>query len=66
MKVLAIDSGNTRVKWGLWDGATWLRVGALGQDEVRDDPGRMSAVLAALPTPDRVAIANVAGAGGGA
>ncbi len=62
MKVLAIDSGNTRVKWGLWDGATWLRVGALGQDEVRDDPGRMSAVLAALPTPDRVAIANVAGA----
>lgn len=59
MKILAIDSGNTRIKWGFRDGDTWTRVGALAHDE---SDGLVTA-LAQLPAPDRIAIANVAGGG---
>ena len=55
--ILVIDSGNSRVKWGLHDGAAW-RV----QDSL---PAGGAAQLAAawqdLPQPRIVAIANVAG-----
>lgn len=63
MKVLAIDSGNTRVKWGLRDGDAWLRVGALGHDEITDANDGIAAALARLAAPERIAIANVAGEG---
>jgi len=59
MKILAIDSGNTRIKWGLCDGDTWTRVGVLTHDE----SAGLAAALALLPAPDRIAIANVAGSG---
>jgi len=59
MKILAIDSGNTRIKWGYRDGETWTRVGVLTHDE----SAGLAAALALLPAPDRVAIANVAGGG---
>jgi len=63
MKILAIDSGNTRVKWGLWDAGGWLHVGALRHDELEDATGGLAAALARLPAPVRVAVANVAGEG---
>jgi len=57
--VLAIDCGNTRLKWGLHDGASWIRIGVIGRDEL----DTAAAALADLPHPDRTLIANVAGAG---
>lgn len=30
--LLAVDSGNTRIKWGLHDGHSWLKQGVVGQD----------------------------------
>lgn len=67
MRILAIDSGNTRIKWGLWEGSdgrsagegVWTRVGALTHDE----SAQLRPALAALPAPQRIAVANVAGLG---
>ena len=74
MNVLAIDIGNTRIKWGLWEqpagkrgeqreggreGGIWTRLGALTHDE----SDALQAVFAALPAPQRIAISNVAGIG---
>ena len=63
MKILAIDSGNTRIKWGCREAGEWTRVGALGHDE---GGGRAAALAAAFPSgaaPERIVIANVAGGG---
>ena len=54
--LMAIDSGNTHVKWGLHDGSDWLEQGALAQDE--------SILLLAqewkrLPRPHDIIISNV-------
>jgi type III pantothenate kinase len=57
--VLAVDCGNTRLKWGLHDGASWQRIGVVGRDELDD----AASALAELPEPDRILISNVAGAG---
>lgn len=59
MKILAIDSGNTRIKWGLREGESWTRLGTLLNDEI----GALRATLASLPAPERIAVANVAGVG---
>jgi type III pantothenate kinase len=59
MEILAIDSGNTRIKWGFWDGAAWARIGALAHDE----SAGLAQAFAALPQPQRIAMANVAGVG---
>lgn len=56
--ILCIDSGNTRIKWGLHDGARWVAVGAAGHEEA----DRLEREWAMLPTPAAVAAANVAGA----
>lgn len=57
MKVLAIDAGNSRIKWGLHDGARWqLRSWV---DTAR--AGDLRAGLAEVAVPDAIAIANVAG-----
>ena len=63
MNILAIDCGNTRIKWGLWDGAAWLRVGAMTHDELGDARSGIAPAFASLPPPARIAIANVAGEG---
>lgn len=56
--VLCIDSGNTRIKWGLTDGKGWLARGALVQAELDG----LAAVLSSYPLAARALIANVAGA----
>ena len=58
-RVLAFDCGNSRLKWGLYENGVWTQVGMFARDEI----GQLGAVLATLPQPDRVAVANVAGAG---
>jgi type III pantothenate kinase len=55
--ILAVDCGNSRLKWGLHDRGTWLKAGAVSL------PGLVSLGRAwrRIPTPDKVVIANVAG-----
>jgi type III pantothenate kinase len=57
MKTLCLDAGNTRLKWGLHDGAHWLAQGVLTHDAI-------ATLAAQLPAaPDRILACNVAGAG---
>lgn len=57
MRILAIDAGNTRIKWGWFDGRRWVEPSWIASAQV----GRLGAVLAALSAPDRIVISNVAG-----
>ena len=59
MKVLAVDAGNSRIKWGLHDGEGWLVRG--WADTAR--AARLGRAWAKLPRPDTVISCNVAGPG---
>ena len=54
MRILAIDAGNTRIKWGLHDGQQWLQRGC-----VQENSADLMASL--LLEPDQIIISNVAG-----
>lgn len=56
--ILAIDCGNTRAKWGLYDGSGFVSVGAVAIGEL----DRFEHALAALQRPERIVISNVAAA----
>jgi type III pantothenate kinase len=58
VNVLAIDAGNTRIKWGLADTQGWVRQGWLATR----DAAALGGGLATLPAPQRVVVSNVAGA----
>ena len=55
--MIALDAGNTRIKWGLHDGASWIAQGALLTAEVE----QLAAVSAAWPADEQVVACNVAG-----
>lgn len=55
--ILCIDSGNTRIKWGLHQDGRWLASGAVAQGEAAS-----LGELLRRPAPDKVMLANVAGA----
>lgn len=55
MKLLAIDAGNTRIKWGLHDGSVWLQRGVAPAD------GMASLSSGLMQQPDRLIISNVSG-----
>ncbi|MBI4989517.1 MAG: type III pantothenate kinase [Rhodocyclales bacterium] len=55
--ILAIDCGNTRLKWGVHDGAGWRSQGLL---DYADLPG-LANLLRLQPHADRAIVANVAG-----
>lgn len=55
--IVCIDSGNTRIKWGVHDGQRWLAQGSVVQAEV----GQLKRLVAHWPVPDIVMLANVAG-----
>jgi type III pantothenate kinase len=57
-RVLAIDAGNTRIKWGLHDGSGWLKSGWIETARA----ARLRRVFAALPPVATIVISNVAGA----
>jgi type III pantothenate kinase len=57
MKILAIDAGNSRIKWGLADHGQWIARGVVATA----DAGELEQALAGLAPPDRVVVANVAG-----
>lgn len=55
--ILAIDCGNSRIKWGAWLDGRWIARGTAGYDDART----LDTEWALLPAPRSVAIANVAG-----
>ena len=54
---IAIDAGNSRIKWGLHDGTSWAGFGNLPTE----DAGRLSGVIAGWPLDAPVVACNVAG-----
>lgn len=58
MRILAVDAGNSRIKWGLSEGGHWRGQGAGAIDDFERVVGEAWRGLAA---PDRIAVANVAG-----
>jgi len=56
--VLAIDAGNTRIKWGLHDGLAWAAGGAIATAQ----SASIADAWADLPALDRAIACNVAGA----
>jgi len=57
--LLAIDAGNTRIKWGLHDGLRWRKRGWVSTIEA----SRLKAAFARVVPPHQVIISNVAGRG---
>jgi type III pantothenate kinase len=54
--ILCLDAGNTRLKWGLWDGAGWREQGACAHVAIGELPR-------SLPVPPlQIVACNVAGA----
>lgn len=58
MIILAVDAGNTRIKWGLHDGGAWKATGAVSQAGREE----LATAWSPLDAPQRIAISNVAGA----
>lgn len=58
MRILAIDAGNTRIKWGVADGTGWLRRAWIATGDAAD----FARELKDFPALQRIVIANVAGA----
>jgi type III pantothenate kinase len=56
--IMAIDCGNTRLKWGVHDGVRWIAQGPL---DYADLP-RLAELLRVQPRPVRAVACNVAGA----
>jgi type III pantothenate kinase len=55
--ILAIDAGNTRLKWGTHNGTQWTAGGAVMKDQVV----RLQDAWKLQPAPAKIVIANVAG-----
>lgn len=55
--ILAIDAGNSRIKWGCYQGGDWLLTGAAENDK----PDSLTSAWAAISTPEKIVISNVAG-----
>jgi len=55
--ILAIDAGNSRVKWGIHDGDKFVRDGSAAHAEL----DTLDAQWAGLPAPSSIVIGNVAG-----
>ena len=55
--IIAIDAGNSLVKWGSYDGTGWRHQGVLRHDEI----DQLEPICLGFGVPDAVAVANVAG-----
>ena len=65
MRILAIDAGNTRLKWGLSDGTTWLSRDVLPRLRDIDAQAKFATLLATslapVLAPKKIVVSNVAG-----
>ena len=55
--VLAVDAGNTRIKWGVHDGTRWLTQQWIATASV----AQLNHALAGVPAPRAIVVSNVAG-----
>src|SRR5690348_5091064 len=55
--ILAIDAGNTRIKWGVHDGRGWRITGAIETAKA----GKLNATLKRVASDDAAIASNVAG-----
>jgi len=55
--IVCIDCGNTRIKWGVHDGESWVAQDVLDHAEV----DRLDELCQRWPLPERLMLANVAG-----
>lgn len=55
--IVCLDSGNSRIKWGVHDGERWMAQGAVDHADVV----QLAALVDKWPCPDKVVLANVAG-----
>lgn len=56
MNILAVDAGNSRIKWGLYANDTWRE-----QDWTPSAQPQLESQWAALPRPDTIIVSNVGG-----
>lgn len=56
-RILALDVGNTRIKWGVAEASAWVESGAAEHDLVK----KLLLEWDRLPTPDKIIGGNVAG-----
>ncbi|UCV18648.1 type III pantothenate kinase [Ferribacterium limneticum] len=59
--IICLDSGNSRIKWGVHDGKQWLAQGAVAHAEVE----QLQRLVNDWPHPAKVMLANVAGSEAG-
>jgi type III pantothenate kinase len=59
--IICLDSGNSRIKWGVHDGERWLAQGAVAHADIE----QLGLLPGDWPKPDKVMLANVAGAEAG-
>jgi type III pantothenate kinase len=57
MRILAIDAGNSRIKWGVHEDDSWLTQGGVATGQA----ARLSRAWARFGRPDAIVAANVAG-----
>lgn len=55
--ILAVDAGNSRIKWGLHDGSAWLARGAVPAG----DATGLALAWKGIPRPEKAIVSNVAG-----
>ncbi len=55
--ILAIDAGNSRIKWGCFLDGDWVSTGAATHDELDS----LTSALALISDPEKIVISNVAG-----
>jgi type III pantothenate kinase len=55
--ILAIDAGNSRVKWGGFANGDWIATGAAAHRELQ----LLTRAMAGMPSPEKIVISNVAG-----
>jgi type III pantothenate kinase len=55
--IVCLDSGNSRIKWGVHDGVGWLAQGAVSHAEL----GKLAEQLAPWLAAEKILLANVAG-----
>ena len=55
--ILAIDAGNTRIKWGIHAAGTWCETGVCATT----DAAKLASIWSHIAAADRIIVANVAG-----
>ena len=55
--ILALDAGNSRIKWGCFEHGNWLNAGAVARDEI----DTLKSVLSEISNPRKIVVSNVAG-----